>query len=378
MTRISLNMKCVNRTGTGIAVFADHLIQYLQNNTEYQLTGCYNKGRGQCGDLSRFHFPIYHSHFPIRLVYNRVLCKPLPFPYSLISNDKKADINLYFTWNIVRARHRGITIATIHDLIALRTEMENQQIVKNQISDLKFSINNCQYIFTVSETSKKDIIEEFNFPSDKIFVIPNGVEFEMFNKPISIEKKFSIKRKYGLPNRYILYLGGMRRHKNIERLIKAYALLPESLRAEVGLVISKGTDALRNLTNTLDIANNVVFTPFIDEEDKAGIYQMADVSTNISLYEGFGIPVIEAQAASTPVITSNVSSLPEVAGNSAVCVDPTDIQEISNAMYKLLTDHAYSDNIRNLGLLNAKHYSWDNAGKILCQHIETIKKRECL
>lgn len=114
-----------------------------------------------------------------------------------------------------------------------------------------------------------------------------------------------------MPEKFILYLGGMRKHKNIERLIKAYSILPKELQDEYKLVITKGTDGLRKLVGELNLSDNIVFTAFIDDEDKVGMYQLASLYAYISLYEGFGIPVIEAQAAGTPVITSNTSSLPK-------------------------------------------------------------------
>lgn len=371
--KINLDLQCLNSVGTGIAEFAKMLIGYLQEQPGYVLHGYMTKLNHFKGinDFSELKFPITIGHLPISLVYSRKITNPLPIYYDWLSNNK-ADVNLSFTWTIKRVRHRGLTIATIHDLIALRTEMENQKIVDDQINDLTYTLAHCDYILTVSESSKKDIIEEFHYPAERITVIPNGINYHHFNTPINEEKVLQIQKKYHLPDKFILYLGGMRKHKNIDRLIKAYSQLSQHVKDTYKLVITKGTPELRSLVESLHLQNNVLFTQFIDDEDKPGLYQLASLYAYISLYEGFGIPVIEAQAAGTPVITSNTSSLPEVAGDSAVCVDPTDVNTIAIAMEHILTDTAYRDILIEKGYKNALKYTPDKAGKKLCEFLESI------
>lgn len=372
--KINLDLQCVNIKGTGIAEFANMLINYLQNKPDLQLHGFYSQlhHRSEESDFSRFNFPVHLGRLPIKILYSRKLSRPLPLYYDWLARNK-ADVNLYFTWNIKRVHHKGITIATIHDLIALRTEMENQKIVDEQINDLTYTVKHCDYIITVSESSKKDIIQEFNYPENRIHVVPNAIDFSLFNKRISDSKAKEIRKKYNLPEKFILYLGGMRKHKNIERLIRAYSILPKELRDEYKLVITKGTDALREMTRELNLTDRVVFTPFIDNDDKAGMYQLASLYAYISLYEGFGIPIIESQAAGTPVLTSNVSSIPEVAGDSALCVDPTNVEEIADGMNSILTNEKLRSSLVDKGYVNAKSYSFENAGENLYKFVISLK-----
>jgi glycosyltransferase involved in cell wall biosynthesis len=372
---INLDLQCVNIKGTGIAEFANMLIRYLQEKPDLRLHGYLSKlhQTAEETDFARFNFPIQIGRIPISVLNSRKLSHPLPLYYHWLAGNK-ADVNLYFTWNIKRVHYSGITIATIHDLIALRTEMENQTIVDEQRNDLSYTVNHCDYIITVSESSKKDIIQELNYPKDRIHVVPNGIDFEHFNKKISESKATEIRKKYHLPEKFILYLGGMRKHKNIERLIKAYSILPKELQDEYKLVITKGTDGLRKLVGELNLSDNIVFTAFIDDEDKVGMYQLASLYAYISLYEGFGIPVIEAQAAGTPVITSNTSSLPEVAGDSAVCVDPTSIEAIAEGIKDILTDDNLRSGLISKGYTNAKRYSCENAGENLFKFLISLKK----
>lgn len=370
---INVDLQCVTAKGTGIAEFAKARIDYLSKQADVLLYGYYSKLKYNDEDkyLKSFPFPVKTGHWPISLFYSRKLAKPLPLYYDFLSGNK-ADINLYFTWNIKRVRHHGLTIATIHDLIALRTEMESPLIVESQINDLTYTLQNCDYILTVSETSKKDIIMEFNYPHERIKVIPNGIDFKHFNKPISEEKKKYIRTKYGLPENYILYLGGIRKHKNIERLIEAYSILSSSIKDKYHLVITKGNENLKKLSRKLNIEDKVLFTQFIDEEDKVGLYQMADLYAYVSLYEGFGIPVIEAQASGTPVITSNVSSLPEIAGDSAMCVNPVSVKDIAYGIDKILSNNTFRYGLINKGFDNSARYSNENAGAILYEFLKTL------
>lgn len=375
--KINIDLQCVNISGTGIAEFAKSRIAYLEAQSDVSLHGFLSKAKhGKELDLfQKYSFPIKIGCLPIRLLYSRFIRKTLPFfSYEWLCGNR-ADVNLYFTWNIKRVRHHGITIATIHDLIALRTEMETNKIVEDQINDITYSLEHCDHILTVSESSKKDIVYEFNYPSDKISVVPNGIDFNYYNKKVSSVHLKQIREKYGLPPKFILYLGGMRKHKNIERLITAYSILPKELRAEYQLVITKGTPNLKELAQSLGILENVIFTQFVDEEDKAGMYQLASLYAYISLYEGFGLPIVEAQAAGTPVITSNVSSLPEVAGTSAVCVNPENVDEIALGIQRILKDSNLRNDLIEKGYCNAKRYSNENAGKILYDTLNSIIKK---
>lgn len=374
--KINIDLQCVNIQGTGIAEYARSRIEYLQKRSGFSLYGYVSKMRHnhELDFFKTYEFPIKMGRIPIRLLYSHSLYNPLPISYEWLSGSK-ADVNLYFTWNIKRVKHYGITIATIHDLIALRTEMENQQIVDDQRNDLGFTIRNCDYIITVSEASKNDIICEFDYPADKIKVVPNGIDFKHFNKKVSEEKLSHIRQKYNLPEKFILYLGGMRKHKNIERLIEAYALLPIDVKKKYKLVITKGTPALKELVLKKHLESYVFFISFVNEEDKVGLYQLASLYAYVSLYEGFGLPVIEAQAAGTPVLTSNVSSLPEIAGDSALCVTPTNVSEISEGLKAILTNEELRRKLIEKGYKNASVYSNENAGKILCEFLQSVVKK---
>ena len=166
----------------------------------------------------------------------------------------------------------------------------------------------------------------------------------------------------------------MRKHKNIDNLILAYGKLPLQIRKEMKLVITVGTDILMKMVTDNNLSQDILFIPFVDEKDKAAMYQLADIFSYVSLYEGFGIPVLEAQAAATPVLTSCTSSLPEVCGeNGAVFVDPTNPNDIYYGLKQLIEEKEVRTKCVMEGLKNAKRYSWETAGKRLVYFLEMLK-----
>jgi glycosyltransferase involved in cell wall biosynthesis len=373
--KINVNLQSLNNWGTGISLFGNKLIDQLNKNPNYKLFGCFNFVRNiNTNDLQRFPFHVKYSKIPFKLVYSRIICKALPVSYHNIMGNK-AEINLFFTYKIPRVRYKGITISTIHDLIPLRVPQEHKQIEIDYRNDITYAMEHSDHIITVSETSKKDIISEFNFPEKKITVIPNGVDFNFFNEFVDESTLLTTRKKYKLPKKFILYFGNIRKHKNVSSLIKAYSLLPIEIRDEVSLVITQGNDDLFQLVKELNIEKQVCFTTFIDDLDLPSMYKLAMVMVFISLYEGFGLPVIEAMAAGTPVITSNISSMPEIAGNAAVLVNPLQLDEISASLEKIIQDSDFRDQLIKLGFENAKKYSWDNSGEKLIDLFTMLSKK---
>jgi glycosyltransferase involved in cell wall biosynthesis len=373
--KINVNLQSLNNWGTGISLFGNKLIDQLNKNPYYKLFGCFNFVRDiNVGDLERFPFPVKYSMIPCKLVYLRIISKALPVSYHYIMG-QKAEINLFFTYKIPRVRYNGITICTIHDLIPLKVPQECKQIEIDYRNDIMYAMEYSDHLITVSEASKKDIISEFNFPEDRITVIPNGVDFDFFNQVVDDSTLYAIREKYKLPKKFILYFGNIRKHKNVGSLIKAYSLLGKDIRDEVSLVITQGNDELYQLVEELKLEGQVYFTTFIDDADTPAIYKLALVMVFLSLYEGFGLPIIESMAAGTPVITSNISSMPEIAGNAAVLVNPLKLDEISDSLQKIIRDSDFRNQLINLGTENAKKYSWDQSGEKLIDLFTMLSKK---
>lgn len=363
--KINVNLQPLNNWGTGICLFGNKLIEYLQDNGGMELYGCFNFVRGvKEAQLKRFLFPVKYSKMPYKVVYSRLIRKPLPFFYHNMMGSK-ADVNLFFTYKIPRVKYKGLTMCTIHDLIPLKVPQENRQIEIDYKDDIVYAMDHCDYLITVSEASKRDIVLEFGYPEDRIFIIPNGVDFDFFHNDIDKSILSSVSLKYKLPKKFVLYFGNIRKHKNVENLIQAYASLPNEVREETSLVIIQGNETLYRLVKELGVDSQVHFTKFIDDEDIPSIYKLATAMVFISLYEGFGLPIVEAMAAGTPVITSNVSSMPEVSGDAAILVDPLDLGQISSAIKKVIDEPETRARMRHLGYKNAEKYSWKYSGEKL-------------
>ena len=221
-------------------------------------------------------------------------------------------------------------------------------------------------IFTVSEQSKRDILKFFNVPPDKIVVTPNAID-DRFSVPPSEEHVVNTRERYQLSHSYLLYVGNIKPHKNLERLIEAFHLVRQQGRSELELIIigdeiSK-LQSLRRAVHKYDIHRYVRFLGYVPDKTLAVLYRLASVFVFPSLYEGFGLPPLEAMASGTPVVTSNVSSLPEVVGDAAVLVDPYSAEAIADGIIRVLRSTHLREDLRRRGLERVKDYSWARSVK---------------
>jgi len=218
-------------------------------------------------------------------------------------------------------------------------------------------------ILTVSESSKRDILHFFNVPADKVVVIYNAID-ERFSIPPSEDDVARVRERYQLDQRFVLYVGNIKPHKNLVRLIEAF----DELRGRfddlklliIGDEISK-LPALRRAVHRNKLHKFVRFLGYLKDDTLTVLYRLASVFVFPSLYEGFGLPPLEAMASGTPVVTSNVSSLPEVTGDAAVLVDPYDVDSIADGMRRILDDPRLAEELRIKGLKRAREFSWERS-----------------
>lgn len=271
-------------------------------------------------------------------------------------------------------------IITLHDIIPLRMpETVSSRYLNIFNNELPEIINNCDGIITVSEFSKDDIAKEFNFPSDKIFVTHLAAEdiYVPLNKNVC---KKIICDKYGIDGDFILYVGGFSPRKNILGIIESFSLLNINIRRNLKLVITgkKGIsyDIYKNRTIELGVNNSVIFTDFIPLDDLPSFYNASKLLVYPSFYEGFGLPPLEAMACGTPVISSNVTSLPEVCSDAALLINPHSTDDLKDAIERVLTD----DNLRltmiRKGLLNSSMYTWESTALKTIDAYKSIYKNK--
>lgn len=219
----------------------------------------------------------------------------------------------------------------------------------------------------ISEHTKHDLMERFGIAQDRIDVVYCAADSQMV-RCVDTQKLEQIRQKYQLPEHYILFVGNHNPRKNLSRLLMAFELLKAQTTLPHQLVIVGENGWLVDMaseTKRLKYADEVVFIGYVQDEDMPAVYSMADLFAFPTLYEGFGIPLIEAQQCGVPVLTSNLSSLPEVGGAGALYVDPYQPEDISNGMRKVLEDARLAQSLTKIGYENAKRFSWEKAGEKL-------------
>lgn len=241
-----------------------------------------------------------------------------------------------------------------------------------------WSVHNARRIITISENSKKDIIARFGIPEEKVRVTYLGLDPVFSDKRRDEPAIAGTIRKLGIDGKYILSVGQLHKRKNILALIKAFHdLKSRKLLPDHKLVIAGGRgdghSEIVSYISSHDV-KDVIITGCVTDEDILSLYKGADLMVYPSLYEGFGLPVIEAMACGVPVVTSNVSSLPEVAGGAALLIDPYSVAGIAEAMHRVLSNRDLRDNLVQKGLRRAEEFSWEKAAQETLKVFEEVYK----
>jgi glycosyltransferase involved in cell wall biosynthesis len=218
-------------------------------------------------------------------------------------------------------------------------------------------------IIAISKATKEDLLRIYEIPETKIEVIYCGLD-EIFRPITDTNLLEEIKKKYRLPEKFILCVGGNHYRKNIPILLKAFSKL-KKFNVDQKLVVLRTqlTSFLFQLLKKLNIEKDVTFMEWIPRKHLPSIYSLASISVYPSLYEGFGLPPLESMACGTPVVASNVSSIPEVVGDAGILVNPFSPDEFAQAMYNLLTDKNLYLKFKNKGLERAKNFTWDESAR---------------
>jgi glycosyltransferase involved in cell wall biosynthesis len=258
------------------------------------------------------------------------------------------------------------SVVTIHDCIHLMFPqyLPNRMAYAYARAQMWTAAHRSDCILTVSDASKRDILHLFNVPPEKIVVVYNAIDahFSLTPAPEAVAR---VRERYQLNHRFVLYVGNIKPHKNLVRLIEAFNELRSGDLEDVKLLIigdeiSK-LPALRRAVHRHKLHKHVRFLGYVPDDQLAVLYRLAAVFVFPSLYEGFGLPPLEAMASGTPVVTSNVSSLPEVVGDAAVLVDPHDVDSIVAGLRSVLTDPVRAEEMRRKGLERAREFSWERS-----------------
>ncbi|MGH9398785.1 MAG: glycosyltransferase family 4 protein [Thermoanaerobaculia bacterium] len=264
---------------------------------------------------------------------------------------------------------RGRAVVTIHDIIHLLYP----QFLPNRAAHfyarimIRRALKRADRIITVSHNSRRDLVDHFGIDGARVQVIYNGVS-RRFRPDIPVEERRRVAGKLGLPSPYLLFLGGERPHKNARNVVRAFAEARRRLSLPHTLVLAgpmpKNQARVEALISALDLDAAVVRPGLVDAADMPGLFAGAQAFLYPTLYEGFGLPVVEAMACATPVLTSSTSALQEIAGGHALLVDPMDVASIAAGIVTLATDPERRAELRKLGLARAADFSWGTAADL--------------
>lgn len=225
-------------------------------------------------------------------------------------------------------------------------------------------------IIAISASTRDDLVRLLNVSQDKIDVVIPGIEPNFFsNGDINAVERF--RAAHDLPEHFVLYLGTLEPRKNIPALIKAFAQVKRTLHIPHRLVIAGARgwkdESIQSTIAEYELENEISLPGFVPTEELPYWYRAADAFVYPSQYEGFGLPPLEALASGTPVITSNVSALPEAVGDAAIKIDPTDSGELADALTRVLTDSGLRDDLHTRGPIQARKFTWERAADLTLQ-----------
>jgi len=374
--RIGIDYTAAVRQGAGIGRYCRELVRALarqEDGHEYVLLVAGRLSapqmaalRAELGDSPHFGLqPLWLSERWLNRLWHRLQI-PLPVEAAAGRLDlfHSPDFTLPPVW---RAR----TILTVHDLSFLRVPQYAEPNLRAYLEQaVPRSVRRADLVLADSQNTKDDVVELLHVPAERVWVVPAGVE-PRFHRVADATELARVQQAYGLTRPFILSVGTLQPRKNFTGLIEAYHLLRAQHHVPHQLVIVGGKgwlyEPILRRVAELGLQEEVRFLGFAADADLPALYSLADLFAWPSFYEGFGIPVLEAMACGTPVVASNVSSLPEVVGDAGLMVTPGDGEALADALRRLLTDATLRADLIARGHAQAARFTWERAAQLLLQ-----------
>lgn len=363
MNKILINGLLINEQNAGIGNYGCNIINNLgRYGKKYDISVLAQKNL------------YFDSVNKIEREYNSTYKRILAEQFFLYNDFRKHDLIHFIDYSSPLIKINKPFIVTIHDLSYYKypqTFTYGSRKIKELIAP--FSIRRASKIIVDSENTKKDVLAMFKVAESKMKIIyPGRPDYKRVEDIHQIE---NTKRKYSISGEYILYLGTLEPRKNILRLIDAYSsLVREGIQEKLVIAGKKGwlyQDIFKKVEQ-LGLQKKIIFTDFVVEEDKQALYSGAKVFVYPSLYEGFGLPPLEAMTCGTPVVVANASSLPEVVGASGLYVNPKDVHSIAQGIYDIIVKDELREKFKRSGLLRSKYFDWGKATKQVLETYDEI------
>lgn len=361
---LELQPCCGNRSGIGTYTY--ELARHLRNEDGLSFSGnvfrFLNHGRKDAA-FGEMTFPIYTQTSMSYRVYRRIW-HMLPISYTMLF--PKADLNIFFDY-IVPPRVPGRIMTTIHDMTYLRfPETMGRRNLDRIRGEIDRTVEMSDRILTVSEFSKREIIKLLRVTPEKVSVVYNAPSISYDQVSLAL-----LQKKYRICTPYLLYVGTIEPRKNVLRLLHAFAQLKEEMGIPHQLVLAGSigwrAEEFQRAVSVSRWKEQIILTGYVSAAEKNTLYRYADAFVFPSIYEGFGIPPLEAMAFGCPVVCSDAASLPEVVGDAAELVDPMEVDSIAAGMLRVLTDESYRMKLVQRGYAQAKKFNWEDSANKLMQ-----------
>lgn len=379
--RIAIDYNSALPVRVGIGRYTHNLVKWiarLDRSNQYFLFSFFFRDRRQklagANAPGAPNFSLRFAPIPVRI--SRLFSYRLNLPIEFLIGN--FDV-VHFPDPLPFRGRRARIVVTIHDIIFATMPdlyLDSQRALLEE--HMAKIVRRADAIIAVSKTTRKDVLRIYGFDEKRIYVVEHGVE-ENFKPLISSGLLEEVRGMYGLPEKFVLYVGTLEPRKNHVRLIQAFRLMCERHPNQYSLVIcgKKGWmyDEIFNVANSPGLREKVLFIGYVPDEHLPFLYNLAGAVVYPSLYEGFGLPVIEAMACGKPVLTSNRGVLAEVAGDGALLVNPEDEDEMANGLHRLVFDNELRERLKVSGLKKASEFTWERAAKATLQVYDRISSR---
>jgi glycosyltransferase involved in cell wall biosynthesis len=368
LMKVAIDLQSALMTRAGIGQYTYSLAKYLPRlSPSNEFIGlAFGRGGGDLADLEAPNFRVRRVSCIPRRAMN-LLWKKIDWP-PVDAFTGAVDL-FHFPGFVARPLRNAKAVVTIHDLAFRRmpdfSEARNAAFLNKHVP---LTLERAALVLVDSKFTASELSELYGYPGDKTRVIPLGVEEGFYPRPE--EESYRLCRQYGLPERFILCVSTIEPRKNIGTLLEAYGLLREGGGEVPDLVIIGGRgwrgedEKIERIIEKLKLRDAVKLLGYVERGAMPALYSAATLFVFPSLYEGFGLPPIEAMACGLPVICSNAPSLPEVVGDAALLVPPRDAACMAGEMRKLIDDAALRQELKQQGLARAKHFTWAETARL--------------
>lgn len=365
---------------TGVGWHATKIIETLIQHQEYEFYLQYNWSKNliklgkireksiiQKYNASNVHF--IKSSF-IKCCLKKLFEKKVELPYSFLFNEE-VDINQFFNYYVPKGI-KGSCVTIVHDMAYLACpECVSEENIKWLSNVLEQSCDRATRIAVSSQFTKSELIKYLHVAEEKISVIYSGVDQQEYTPIIQSDSVNSCMNKYKIEKPYLLFVGTLEPRKGIKEIVQAFEVVCNNSQYDIQLVLAgkagwKDEELLKSIQESKH-RDRIVLTGYISEVEKKILYQNSLLFLFPSKYEGFGIPLLEAMACGTPIITSNLASIPEVVGEAAMKIEPNDIQAFGNSILAFLRNEQIRKQYIELGFAQVDIYTWENVAQKLLE-----------